>query len=287
MLLTILENRNASSLIIDTYSSTAFYYALLTSQLARLLKIPYFPILHGGNLEWRLKYHPKLSHIIFSNAKMLIAPSGFMIDLFQRYGYQNITLIHNNIDLKIYPFKLREVLKPRILWVRSFAGLYNPQLAIKAVEKLKINFSDIELCFVGPEKDGTMSKCKSMVEKLGLTDNVKFKGKLLKEEWIKLSADYDIFLSTTNIDNTPVSVMEAMALGMVVVSTNAGGVPYLIDDEKTGYLYGTGDEQALVNILKGLISGELQSTSIKAREQAEEWDWADTRWTVTLTLAAS
>ena len=51
-------------------------------------------------------------------------------------------------------------------------------------------------------------------------------GILRKAEWIELSKDYDVFINTTNVDNMPVSVIEAMALGMPIVSTNVGGIPF-------------------------------------------------------------
>ena len=78
-------------------------------------------------------------------------------------------------------------------------------------------------------------KCKALVKESGMQENVLFKGKMSKKEWIEISKNYHIFLNTTNVDNLPVSVIEAMALGMIIVSTNAGGVPFLIDDKKMDF----------------------------------------------------
>jgi glycosyltransferase involved in cell wall biosynthesis len=270
---TMFFNGGNSYILIDTYSTVSFYYVVIVSMLARLKGIPYIPILHGGNLENRLRNHPRLSRMVFANAHKLVAPSGYMYAIFKNYAYDNILLIPNNIDITIYPFTPRISIKPKILWVRSFASLYNPELGIKAVAELNKVFPQIELCFVGPEKDGTMENCQQLVAELNLSKQISFKGKLNKEDWIQLSMNYDIFLSTTNVDNTPVSVMEAMALGMVVVSTNAGGVPFLIEHAKTGYLYNIGDEQGLVVLLRELMNGDLLSTSESARNKAEEWDW--------------
>jgi glycosyltransferase involved in cell wall biosynthesis len=182
ILYTVINNsRSAKLVIIDTYSTSAFYFALATAQISKLIKIPYIPILRGGNLECRLKKSPYLSNLIFAHAYRLVAPSNFMLTLFQRYGFYNISLIPNNIVIDKYTFKYRELISPRILWVRSFANIYNPQLAIKAIVELKNEFPDIELCFVGPEKDGTMESCKKLVLKLNLEENVSFKGKLEKQ----------------------------------------------------------------------------------------------------------
>ena len=69
--------RHVDVVLIDTYSTINFYYAILVSQLCRLLGLPYIPILHGGNLLSRLVNSPKLSHLIFDHAKVLVAPSTF------------------------------------------------------------------------------------------------------------------------------------------------------------------------------------------------------------------
>jgi glycosyltransferase involved in cell wall biosynthesis len=211
--------------------------------------------------------------MVFANAYKLVAPSGFMINIFKKYGYDNIVLISNNLQILDYPFKLRNKIEPKILWVRSFASLYNPELAINAIAILKNEFPEAELCFVGPEKDGTMVKCKQKVVDLNLEKNISFVGKLEKSDWLSLSKDFDIFLNTTNVDNTPVSVMEAMALGMVVVSTNAGGVPYLIEDAENGYLYDVGDLEGLINTMRSVLQLDNGELSLNARKKAESWDW--------------
>lgn len=275
MMAGIVSNRKWSDVVlIDTYSSLAFYYAAFAALLASYLKIPYVLILHGGNLERRLRKRTKLAQYIFQHSDTLVAPSGFMRQLFLKYGYNNIKLIQNNIDLSLYPFKQRNLVRPAILWVRSFASLYNPQLAIVMVDVLKNEFPDIRLCFVGPEKDGTMEECQKLTQEKHLEHHIIFKGKLSKEDWIVLSADYDVFLSTTNIDNTPVSVMEAMALGMVVVSTNAGGVPYLIEDAENGYLYNVGDLEGLINTMRSVLQQDNGELSLNARKKSENWDWS-------------
>lgn len=274
MMIGIVLNRKWSDVVlIDTYSSSAFNYAAFAALLANYLNIPYILILHGGNLEYRLRNYTRFTRYIFKHSVTLVAPSGFMRQLFLKYGFNNVKLIPNNIDLSLYPFKHRKQVKPVILWVRSFASFYNPQLAIAMVDFLKNEFPDIRLCFVGPEKDGTMEECQMLVKEKHLENHIYFKGKLSKEDWIALSADYDVFLSTTNIDNTPVSVMEAMALGMVVVSTNAGGVPFLIENAENGYLYDVGDLAALINTMRIVLQNDNSAQSLNARRKAESYDW--------------
>jgi len=164
MLFSILKYRKKISFVlIDTYSTSNFYFAFFTSQLCRFLKLNYIPILRGGNLEARLQNDPKKSALVFNHAYTNIAPSLFLETVFQKYGYSKLTYIPNTIELKNYPFKLRTQIQPRLLWVRSFAEIYNPSMAIQVTKLLRNKGIDAELCMVGPEKDGSLEKTKILV----------------------------------------------------------------------------------------------------------------------------
>lgn len=90
-----------------------------------------------------------------------------------------------------------------------------------------------------------------------------------------MSDSYDIFINTTNVDNTPVSVMEAMALGLPVVSTDAGGVPFLFRNEKEGLLTEIGNTEEMVSAIERLLENneKTESMSMAARNKALHWDW--------------
>ena len=146
-------------------------------------------------------------------------------------------------------------------------------MAIHVLDQLIKTGYSAKLCMVGPDIDGSMAH----VKKLALEKNleVDFTGKLSKTEWIYLSENYNVFINTTNIDNTPVSVIEAMALGLPVVSTNAGGISYLIEDQKDGILVPKDDIEAMVKAIIKLKSNEALKSRIvaKARNKVEKFDW--------------
>lgn len=274
MIWTTFKNRNkVRYVLIDTYSTTGFWFAFVISQLCRLLKKKYIPILHGGNLPKRLRKNPKLSQMVFKNAYKNVAPSDYLFRIFQDNGFSNLIYIPNNIELSNYSFKERSQLQPKLLWVRSFSRIYNPKMAIEVLNKLKESYPEASLCMVGPEKDGS----KAVAEQYALDKKceVKFTGKISKTEWTQLSVNYDIFINTTHIDNTPVSVMEAMALGLPVVSTNVGGIPYLIKHREEGLLVNDRDVTGMVRAIEQLLSdSELSNKfSVLGRAKAESWDW--------------
>ena len=259
--------------LIDTYSTLNFYYAFFVSQLCRLLKLKYIPILHGGNLPARLKKSPRLSKLIFNHAHKNVAPSEYMKSNFENLGYSNIVCIPNSIELNNYTFQERPFDKVKLLWVRSFSKIYNPLLAIKVLKSLKDLNMNAELCMVGPDSDGSMKEAIDYAKELKV--EVTFTGKLSKQEWIEKSKDYNIFINTTNFDNMPVSVMETMALGLPVISTNVGGMPYLIEDGLTGVLVEPDSVGAFIKAIKRLLNSPKESNimALNARKAAEQLDW--------------
>ena len=274
---TIKYSRIVSVVLIDTYSTQNFYFAVAVAKICRLLNIPYIPILHGGNLPNRLSKNLGLSRRLFGNAKTNVSPSTYLFEAFKARGFDNISYIPNSIEIEKYSFSLRKVLSPKLLWVRSFAEIYNPLLAIEIVKKLHDLGVNATLTMVGPDKDGSLEKCKSLAHEYNLP--VKFTGKLNKDEWIALSKDHDIFINTTNFDNTPVSVIEAMALGLPVISTNVGGMPYLIDNNITGILVPPNDAAEFTLAICSLLKDNSLSTSLSenARRKVEAFDWKEVK----------
>jgi glycosyltransferase involved in cell wall biosynthesis len=274
MLFAILKySKKVDYVLIDTYSTSNFYYAFLCSQLCRIYNLKYIPILHGGNLPNRIKLNPKLSKAIFKNALINISPSAYIQSEFAKQGFSNVMIIPNAIDLKSYVFKQREFKTIKLLWVRSFSEIYNPLLAVKILKSLKDEGLNASLCMVGPEGDGSLEKTKDYAKVLGM--DVIFTGKLSKKEWIKMSTDYNVFLNTTNFDNMPVSVIEAMALGLPIISTNVGGLPFLISHNEDGKLVNPNDVSGFVDAIKEIISSPEEAIKLaqNARRKVEDYDW--------------
>ncbi len=266
--------KKVTFLLIDTYSTRSFWYALCCSMLAKILGIQYVPILHGGNLPERLEKNPYCSNLIFRHSYRNISPSSYLKQAFEKKGYA-VTLIPNNLEIQNYPYSKRTQLRPKLLWVRSFDAGYNPTMAVRVLKRLSQYYPNAELCMVGPEKDGSLQSCQNLARELNVDHKVSFTGRLPKTEWIRLSQNYDVFISTTRVDNTPVSLMEAMALGLPVVSTNVGGVPYLIKDGKTGLLVETDDIQMMCQKVIHLIRNPKMASVMaqNARKKVESFDW--------------
>lgn len=282
MIYALWRNRKKCTLVfIDTFSTNAFWYCYILAMMCRIFRIPYLPVLHGGLFEQRLIRTPRLCKQVFAHSATNLSPSFFLKQLFEKYTYKVVHL-PNFIELENYPYKIRTIIKPKLLWVRAFHEIYNPFMAISAVKLLKNKFPDVLLTMVGADKDGSMQKAKKMSVNLDIHEHLLFTGYLSKDEWINLSKDYDFFLNTSTADNMPVSVIEGMSLGLVVVSTNVGGIPYLLDNNVDSYLVDNNDAVAMadriVYVLNNPQVGKELSTMARRKSEAFSWNIVKEQW---------
>lgn len=273
ILATFKYSRKIDYVLIDTYSTQNFWYAFIISQLCRLLHKKYITKLHGGDLPKRLVNNPLICDLIFKNAYKVSAPSRYLLESFSTRNYKNLIFIPNTIDIKKYEFIERKKMEPKLLWVRSFSSIYNPKMAIEVLFELKKEFPNASLCMVGPDKENLIQECKSLANKLNV--EVIFTGKLSKEHWIELAKDYSVFINTTHFDNTPVSLIEAMAIGLPIVSTNVGGLPFLIKHAENGLLVNDNAVLEMTDAIKLLLTNNQLSQDIvkTSRNLVEGFDW--------------
>lgn len=260
--------------LIDTYSTQNFYYAVIVGALCRFLNIDYIPILHGGNLPKRLVHSAFLSKRLFGKAYQNVSPSKYLLAVFHTAGYTNVCSIPNAIDVAAFPFKKREKVTPlTILWLRSFKDIYNPLLALQTLKLLVKEFPDVSMTMAGPGEESLLSQCKNYALEHELP--VTFLGKLSREEWAALAANHNLFLNTSRFDNMPLSFLEAMALGIPIVSTSVGGIPYLIEDAEDGILVASQESEAMCEGVKKLVNsiGLVGRISQNGRDKALDHDW--------------
>jgi L-malate glycosyltransferase len=274
MVFSVVRNRKTTNFVlIDTYSTSAFYYAWLSSIVCRLYSKKYIPILHGGNLPLRFKRSPRLCRSVLAHSYTNVAMSSYLEQLLKENNYKS-TCIPNSIPLADYRYRRREKVAPVLLWVRAFDSIYNPEMAVRVLGMLLQTFPDAHLTMVGPDKDGSMQRCIDLAVSLGIDHALKITGKLSKKEWTKIADSADVFINTSHIDNMPVSLLEAMAMGMIVVTTNVGGIKY-ITSANNAILVEDNDIEAMAEAIKNIIAnnGEAERISIAARKNAEQYDW--------------
>lgn len=262
--------------LVEVFSGKAFVWAEVVCWLLGRVKKPYILTLHGGGLPTFANRWPGRVRRLLRSAAAVTAPSHYAEEKLKGYC-EHIEVLPNPIEVTRYQVRLGTDVEPRLIWVRAFHRIYNPSLAPRVISILVKAFPEVTLMMIGRDKgDGSLQDARKCAEDLGVSQSISFLGGVRNEDipqWLNKAC---IFLNTTNFDNVPVSVLEAMASGLCIVSTNVGGLPYLLDHGKDGYLVPPDDPQAMADAIEKVLRDPVLAhrLSSAARKKAERFDWS-------------
>nr|WP_281720575.1 glycosyltransferase family 4 protein [Nitrosomonas nitrosa] len=276
---------------VDVYSGFAFIWGELVCLALRMIRKPFVLTLHGGNLPAFADRFGKRVQRLLVSSSAVTTPSAYLFEKMRPYR-EDLVLIPNPLNLNKYPFRHRQHPQPTLVWLRAFHDIYNPSLAVKVLASLVEKFSTAKLVMVGPNKgDGSYEAMLSLATKLGVQRRVICPGQVAKDEIAHWLHRGDIFLNTTRVDNTPISVLEAMACGLCIISTNVGGIPYLLQNESDALFVPSDDHGAMIKAVERLLTEEGLAgvLSRNARRKVEQFDWSNIlpRWEKLLTKIAT
>jgi len=260
---------------IDVFSGKAFIFAEFCSGLLQIIGKPFILALHGGRLPEFAQKNQRRVHALLKKATVVISPSHFQQFEFKKFR-PDILLIPNPIDLSASIFRHRALVEPKLIWVRAFHEIYNPLMAVEVVHRLCEAFPSIHLTMVGPDKgDGSLNRMLEQAEKLGVLDHIRVIPGVPHSEVPHLLDQADIFINTSNYDTSPRSILEAMANGLCIVSTNVGGIPFLVQDQKEALLAGFNQVDAMADDVLRILTdnGLAAQLSQNARLKAEQFGW--------------
>jgi glycosyltransferase involved in cell wall biosynthesis len=261
---------------IDVYSGLAFTWAEAAGWFLGRLKKPFVITLHGGNLPQFAARRPGRVRRLLRLAHVVTTPSRYLYETMQPYS-QKIRLLPNPINFDSYIFRHRTNPGPNLIWLRAFHEVYNPTLAVRSLAQLMTDYPEARLMMIGPDRgDGSLDETKNVARELHVLDRIEFPGGVSKNDVPTWMDKGDIFINTSNVDNTPVSVLEAMACGLMVVSTNVGGIPYLLEDKITALLVPPKNPPAIADAIQRLLTDQdlAQSLVKNARKVVERFDWS-------------
>jgi glycosyltransferase involved in cell wall biosynthesis len=277
MSITVIRKRKQYSVAhVDVFSGLAFLWAKTTCFILRLINKPYILTLHGGNLPTFAKLWPKSVGRLLRSAAAVNTPSGYLYEHL-RCCRSDLRVLPNPLNISAYNFRLRKKPEPRLIWLRAIHDIYNPSLVPRVMALVKHDFPQSHVFMIGPDKsDGSLKSTQRMARELGVSSRISYVGRVPKSKVPHWMEKGDIFLNTTNIDNTPVSLLEAMAAGLCVVSTNVGGIPYLLDHGEDGLLVSANDPEAMAKAVNRVLTepGLAERLSHNARKKVEQFDWS-------------
>lgn len=213
---------------------------------------------HGGGGEKFFDRHPKLVRHYLTRTDANIVLSGFLAQVFEKHGLPFVT-IPNILELDDSRFRQREKLQPNYICTRAHEPLYNIPCILRAFHKVQSIRPEATLTLVGggSEHENLMR----MAEELGL-QNVTFTGRVANEDIYTYLNRADIMLSAPTVDNMPVSVLEAMNAGLLVISSKVGGVPYMVKNNNTGLLFDSDDSDALAGKMLWAVDNQTVARAI-------------------------
>lgn len=256
---------------IHTCSGLGFLSAVMGITAGRLLKKRMVLTYHGGGGEDFFAKHTRFVRHYLLKTDVNIALSGHIGHAFDRFGIPYV-IIPNIIEFDGSHFRKRETIKPRYISIRTLSPLYNIECIINAFKKVKEQLPEATLMIVG---DGPSREAlEKMADELKLED-VEFTGRVdnsLIYEYLNMA---DIMLSSPVIDNMPVSVLEGMNAGLLVISSNVGGIPYMIEDGVNGLLFESDNHQMLAGkMIEAVENGGKTEQMIRfANECVKNYSW--------------
>lgn len=196
---------------------------------------------HSGEADDHLA-RSRIATSLLRRADALVVPSAYLVEVFRRHGL-DAEAIANAVDMDRLPHRRRVRPRARFLGNRNFEALYNVPCLIKAFARIRSQHPDALLVLAGsgPQRPSL----ERLVDELRLRDAVTFTGKVTPGRMAELYEAADIYLNASNVDNMPLSILEAFACGLPVVSTDAGGIPHLVQHGRNGLLVEREDDVAL------------------------------------------
>jgi len=225
---------------------------------------------HSGEAQDHL--HKSLAaRFVLNCVDRIVVPSKFLVDVFSVFGLGAVA-IPNVIDLSQFRFRARESLRPHLICTRGFHPYYCVDIVLRAFAEVQKQYPEARLDLLGTgPAEGVL---RDLSRELTL-DNVCFEGVISREKIADYYDRADVFINASRLDNMPVSILEAYAAGLPVVSTAPEGMSYVVDDGKTGLLSPVGDSRALAESVLRLLNDPQLASSLAtdALQKCSQYEW--------------
>jgi glycosyltransferase involved in cell wall biosynthesis len=201
--------------------------------IGRLRGVPVIVNYRGGEAESFLERQSAWVRPTLRRAFAIVVPSAFLERVFRRFGIA-AEIVPNIVDTSRFHPGLQRANRCHIVVTRNLEDIYDIPTALRAFAEIRHSHGDASMTVAG--SGPKLADLQQLCETLGITSAVRFTGRLDNEDIAKLYREADLLLNPSTIDNMPISLLEAMASGVPIVSTNVGGIPDLVEDGRTALL---------------------------------------------------
>jgi glycosyltransferase involved in cell wall biosynthesis len=210
--------------------------------LARLRGVPVLVNYRGGEAESFLRRQGHWVRPTLRLAHVLAVPSRFLQTVFARYGVA-AEVVPNIIDLTRFASARERTPGQHMVVTRNLEDIYDIPTALRALAIIRRRHPQARMTVAG--SGPALDFLQRLARELGVDAAVRFTGRLDNDRIAELYREADLLLNPSTVDNMPISLLEAMASGVPIVSTDVGGVPYLVEHERTALLVPARDPDAM------------------------------------------
>jgi len=238
---------------------------------AKLLRKPVILHYHSGEADDHLHRWRRIVRPFLRIVNEIVVPSSYLERVFASHGYR-ARMIPNCVETSRFPYRERPIPGPRLLSARNLERHYRVDITINAFALLKARFPEASLMIAG---NGTEERTlRAFVDQLGVS-GIRFLGSVDPDAMPKTYDAADIFVNSSLVDNQPVSILEAFASGLPVVSTSTGDIESMLRGGEAGLLVGGEDAAAVADAVTRLLDepGLAVRIARRAREEAERYTW--------------
>ena len=264
--------------VIHVFSASYFSYLLCVAPAILLGKVYRKKVVlnyRSGEARDHLSNWKLTTVPVMRLADEIVVPSDYLVDVFADFGLQ-AKPIFNFVELDEFAYRERRPVRPVFLTTRLLEPLYNVPCVLRAFALIQAQYPDASLTVAG---NGSMrSQLEELARSLGLR-NTEFLGGVPYERMPALYDSADIYLNAPDLDNMPGSLVECLSCGLPVVTTDAGGIPYIVSNERTALVVTRGDHVAMAaSAVRLLQDSELAVTiARRGRDSCQRFTWPEVR----------
>ncbi len=272
-----LKEKNANVVHIHVASGASFYRKSIFVQMSRWRGLPVILHVHGADFDsFYTNSSPtakKYIRKVFSSCSMVLVLSNFWKEFFvKNITDKNVAVLHNGVYTQVFaacetiPNNLNHFLFLGRLGQRK--GVYDLLQAIDDLIKID-GLNDLLFLLAG---DGEIEEVKTIVADKGLQNNVQLLGWVGEKEKLRYLKLADTMILPSYNEGLPMSILEAMAAGKIIISGRVGGIPDLVTEGVNGFLITPGDVESLKQHIRYVIAhpDEMVQMAQKNKAKIEE-----------------
>jgi glycosyltransferase involved in cell wall biosynthesis len=247
--------------------------------VAHLRGIPVIVNYRGGEAAAFLDKAAAVVRFTMKRTDALIVPSGFLEGIFARHGMPS-RVIPNVVDIARFPQRSTVPASgraPCLLAARNLEAIYDNATALRTLALLHKTHPGATLLIAGsgPQR----RQLEALAAELGVARAVTFTGAVAHHGMAALYKKADVVLNCALADNMPNSLLEAMASGVPVVSSAVGGVPFLVQHERTALLVPPQSPVAMAQAVARLLDDAALYGAIRqaALKDVQQYTWTGIR----------